>query len=37
MMSFREGETPERHIGSKQRPQDAVNDLLGISVASDTT
>ena len=29
-------QTTERYIGSKQKLQDAVNDRLGISVASDT-
>jgi hypothetical protein len=29
-------QTTERYIGSKQKFQDAVNDRLGISVASDT-
>ena len=30
-------QTTERYIGSKQKLQDAVNDRLGIAVASDTT
>ncbi len=30
-------QTTERYIGSKQKLQDAVNNRLGISVASDTT
>jgi integrase len=30
-------QTTERYIGCKQKLQDAVNDRLGISVASDTT
>ena len=29
-------QTTERYIGSKQKLQDAVNDRLGISVASDS-
>jgi hypothetical protein len=30
-------QTTERYIGSKQKLQDAVNDRIGISVASNTT